>query len=322
MLIRRSLAHDQNLMPSAFGAIASIPDACTFSAEHGLRQPKSAYGTSLRLISAQWLKALDELDHLRSEYLWKGNADHMPVVIDAYTQLLHRINEHHDACYSVLRSLCPASEAKATQIDTQFLDRAKLAGWKQFRDATKEYRENHIGLIVNTLKHKQGELCPIYFKSAIEFRPGYYLRDILPGGAMGPSGKLHSGGNTAFSFARDMLMHLWWLYRIGELLTTAIATALRVRHAHALVITPQGSGDANLTVVLERCAQLKPEFFPDELLKPYLRVLFQPTQAAVTLEFPTTARGIRMSPELTVVTQFVVDGAHLSEKMPYFGHRP
>lgn len=246
----------------------------------------------------------------------------MPVVIDAYTQLLHRINEHHDACYSVLRSLCPATEAKATQIDTQFLDKAKLPGWKQFRDATKEYRENHIGLIVNTLKHKQGELSSIYFKSTTEFRPGYYLRDVLPGGAMGPSRKLHSGGNTAFSFARDMLMHLWWFYRIGDLLTTAITTALRVRHGHELVISPQGAGETGMTVVLERCAQLRPEFFPDELLKPYPRVLFQPTPAAVTFEFPTTARGIRMNPESTVVTQFVVDGVHLSEKMPYFGHMP
>lgn len=309
-------------MPSAFGAIASIPEAFTFNTEHGLRHPKSAYGTSLRLILTQWLKALDELDRLRSEYMWKENADHMPVVIDAYTQLLHRINEHHDACYSVLRSLCPASAAKATQIDTQFLDRAKLAGWKQFRDATKEYRENHIGLIVNTLKHKQGELCPIYFKSTIEFRPGYYLRDVLPSGAMGPSRRLHSGGNTAFSFARDMLMHLWWLYRIGELLTTAIATVLWVRHGYELVVSPQGAGDASMTAVLERCAQLRPEFFPDELFKPYPRVLLQPTLGAVTLEFPTTVRGIGMNSELTVVTQFVVDSVHLSEKVPYFGHMP
>jgi len=309
-------------MPSAFGAIASIPDAFLFNTEHGLRHPKSAYDTSLRLISAHWVKTLDELDRMRSEYLWKGNADHMPVVIDAYTQLLHRINEHHDACYSVLRSLCPASAAKATLIDTQFLDKAKLVGWKQFREATKEYRENHIGLIVNTLKHKQGELCPIYFQSTIEFRPGYYLRDVLPGGAMGPSRTLHSGGNTAFSFARDMLMHLWWLYRIGDLLSIAITTALQVRHGHTLVVAPQSAGDANLIGILERCAQLRPEFFPDELSKPYPRVLFQPTPTAVTLEFPTTARGIRMGSELRVVTQFVVDGAHLSEKMPYFGHKP
>lgn len=309
-------------MPSALGVIASIPDAFIFNTEHGLRHPKSAYGTSLRLISSQWVKTLDELDRMRSEYLWKGNADHMQVVIDAYTQLLHRINEHHDACYSVLRSLCPASEAKATQFDTQFLDKATLAGWKQFRDATKGYRENHIGLIVNTLKHKQGELCSIYFQSAIEFRPGYYLRDVLPGGVMGPSRKLHSGGNTAFSFARDMLMHLWWLYRIGNLLTTAITTALQMRHGHTLAIAPQSAGDANLSAVLERCAQLRPEFFPDELSKPYPRVLFQPTPTAVTLEFPTTARGIRLGPELRVVTQFMVDGSHVSEKMPYFGHMP
>jgi hypothetical protein len=53
MLIHGSLAHDENLMPSAFGAIASIPDASLFNTEHDLRHPKSAYGTSLRLISAQ-----------------------------------------------------------------------------------------------------------------------------------------------------------------------------------------------------------------------------------------------------------------------------
>jgi len=322
MLIHRSLTNSGNLHPSAFNAIESIPDAFMFHAEHGMRHPKSAYGTSLRLISAQWLKALDDLDHLRSEYLWKGVTDHMPVAIATYAQLLHRINEHHDACYSVLRSLCPASSAKATQIDTQFLDRAKLAGWKQFRDATRSYREDHIGLIVNTLKHKQGELCPIYFESSVEFRPGYFLRDVLPGGVMGPSRQLHSGGNTAFSFARDILMHLWWLYRIGDLLSTAIATALRARHAYTLAVTPQTTGESNLGVVLERCAKIRPEFFPDELSKPYPRIVFQSAPPAVTFEFPTTARGIRLGPELRVVTQFTIDGAHPTEKMPYFGYLP
>lgn len=322
MLIYRSLAHNGSLMPSAFSAIASIPDSFIFNTEHDLRHPKSAFSTSLRLISSQWVKALDELDLMRTEYFWNGKTDRIPVVIDTYTQLLHRINEHHDACCSVLRSLCPASAAKATKIDSQFLDKAKPAGWKQFRDATSEYRENHIGLIVNTLKHKQGELCPIYFQSTIEFRPGYYLRDVLPGGVLGPSRKLHSGGNTAFSFARDMLMHLWWLYRVGDLLTTAITTGLKVRHGHTHEIALQGAGDANMIAVLERCAQLKPEFFPDELSKPYPRILFQPVPTAVTLEFPCSARGIRMGPELRVVTQFVIDDAHLTEKMPYLGYMP
>lgn len=129
-------------------------------------------------------------------------------------------------------ALAATHPAKATQIDTQFLDKAKPAGWKQFRDATREYRENHIGLIVNTLKHKQGELCPIYFQSPIEFRPGYYLRDVLPGEAMGPSRELHSGGNTAFSFARDMLVHLWWLYRIGDLRLTKVEPPSLLRQSH------------------------------------------------------------------------------------------
>jgi hypothetical protein len=322
MRIFRSEVADGSILPSVFNAIQAIPETFLFHTDHGMRHPKSAYSASLRLIFSDWRKALDDLDRLHNEYVWSGKTDHISTVITAYTQLLHRINEHHDACYSVLRSICPASAAKPTQFDVQFLDRAKPAGWKQFRDATKDYRERYIGLIVNTLKHKQGELSPIYFQSSLEFRPGYYLRDVLPNGAMGPSSALHSGGNTAFSFARDMLMHLWWLFRIGDLLTTAIESALATSHQYVLNITPQCPPPSDWKDVLERCARIKPEFFPDEISKPYPRILLRASPLTFTLEFPTAARGIPLGQDMKIVCQFAIDGAHLTEKLPYMGHLP
>lgn len=322
MLIRRSEATHGNILPEAFNVLSAVPDHLTFHEEHGMRHPKSAYGTSIRLISSQWMKTIDELDRLRHEYNWEGKDERIGAVVDSYVGLLSRLNEHFDACFAALRCLCPASMAKATPFDTQFLDKAKPSGWKQFREATRSYREDRVGLIVNTLKHRQGELCAIYFKSSVEFRPGYYLRDVLPGGALGPSAALHSGGNSAFSFARDMLMHLWWLYRIGELLSTAVRSLIRALHGHVLAETPQGPGATQWVDLVRACSTVRPEFFPDESRMPYPRVLLQPSPLVATLEFPTTARGIGPGPNWQIKTFMTVDGAHRTNKMPYMGHLP
>lgn len=315
MLIRRAIANSGNLAPRAWNVLSAIPDDLSFHGQHGKRHPKSAYGLSLRAIADQWIKTLDQLDHLHHEHNWLRTEVGFPALLSEYRELLYRLNEHFDACYSALRSLCPTANPKILH-DSQFLNMAKLPGWKQFRDAIKHYRDDHIGLLVNTLKHRQGELCSIYFHSATEFRPGYYLRDILPDGSLGPSAKLHSSGNTAFSFSRDMLMHLWWIYRIGDLLSSALITALEVQHGHELHEEHQ-IPEAKWEEVLRRCAELKPEFFQDELSKPYPRVLYQAAAHSMSMEFPTTARG-HSAREMRISTAFSVDGEHRNNKMPYW----
>ncbi len=320
MQIRRSVSMHGNLLPAAYNTVRAIPPDLLFHVEHGMRHPMSAYGTSLRHISAQWVKFSVELDHLRNEYFCGNRDNHFKVVVGAYAELLCRLNEHLDACYAVIRCVCPASMAKSARIDSQFLGNANPPGWKQFQASIRPYREDHIGLLVNTLKHKQGELCPIYFKSISEFRPGYYLRDILPGGALGPSAKLHSDGNTAFSFARDSLIHLWWIYRIGELLSKAVETIVSVKHQRQLSFTPESQSDSNWDEVLNACAKISPEFFPDEVEKPYPRVILQNSPRAVLLEFPATVRGIPVGTNITVSTMMVFDGAYPINKVPYLAN--
>lgn len=317
MLIRRSLDKDGNLLPAAWNSIAAIPDSYLHHLAHGKRHPKSAYLTSLRLITEQWLKTLDVLDKLYNEHFWLGKESNYPELLAEYRELLYRINEHFDACFSVLRSLCDPDVSPATIFDSRYLSNAKFPGWKQFRETINPYRENHIGVLVNTLKHSQGELCPIFFYSTVQFRPGYYLRDILPDGALGPSPKLHENANTAFSFSRDMLLNLWWLYRTGDALAKTISGALQAMHG--VQIQPQAKEDPDIqwNSLISRCARLRPEFFPDELKKPYPRILYESNSRSMSIEFPTTARGQKDCPT-RVSASLTVDGAHPGNKFPYW----
>lgn len=285
MLIRRSHDRDGNLLPRAWNVLAAITDEHSHHLAHGKRHPKSAYLTSLRAIAEQWLKVLDVSDKLYSEHNWEGTEKTYPALLAEYRELLYRLNEHFDACFSVLRGLCAPSAVAATIFDSKYLDKAKFPGWKNFRDFVKAYRDSHIGLLVNTLKHSQGQLCSIYFYTDTEFRPGYYLQDVLPNGTLGPSPKLHDGANTAFSFARDLMVHLRWLYRTGDLLARTVSGALRAMHGFELAEESKVAPDLRWDELVSRCAKLRPEFFPDEVMKPYPRILYQTGGPAVMLDF-------------------------------------
>lgn len=319
MQISRRVADHGSLLPSAANAIASIPIEFLHHEDHDLRHPRSAYETSLRLITAQWTKTFDDLDRARTEFLWESKDTHLLDATASYAQLLHRLNEHHDACYSVLRSLCRSGDAKPSRFHMKFLDQAKPAGWAAYKNATKHYREQHIGLIVNSLKHDQGELSSLYFRSKTEYRPGFYLRGVQPSSVLGPSLKLHPDGNSGFSFARDMLLHFWWLYRIGELLTTTIASILQTSKSYTLVPQPRPYTELKWDELVRRCAELQPDFFPDEVQKPQPLVIYNPSAESVTVKFPSGVRPHRMVGDFTVITMLTVDGAHPTEKLPYMG---
>lgn len=319
MRILRHTDQDGSILPAAFCAITGVPPQYLYHEAHGLRHPLSAYGTSIRLITAQWTKTLDDITTLRTRYFANQEDNFLMDVAASYSGLLHKLNEHFDACYSVLRSLSPPVDGKQTHVHSQYLDRVKLVGWKQFREATRAYRESHIGLIVNALKHSQGELCPLYFHTNTEFRPGYYLRGLLPGGVLGPDPRLHAGGNAALSFNRDMLVHLWWLYRTSELLATAIASHLDATHKHKLVPQRYELAEARWADVVQRCASISPEFFPDEWTNPYPRVIYAPKPEQLAIEFPSSAGIHRFHGDVKVRTLTTVDGAHPTERVPYFG---
>jgi hypothetical protein len=318
MSIIRSIKKHGNLLPAAYNAINSIPDELVFSKLHNIRHPKSAYSTSIRLIADQWCIVMIAIEKLKSDYFWTESVDYQNAVVREHKKFLYVLNEHFDACFSVLRSICAEENSKATS-DAQYLGALKPSGWKSFRSAIHAYREDHLGYLVNRMKHHQAELSPICFKSKSEFRPGYFLCDLLPEGIMGPNHKLHSGGHTAFSYARDMLFHLWWIYRIGELLEQTIIGMMDTRHGFVLKSNPKPDEAKKWVETIQFCAAVKPEYFPDELTKPNVRVLL--SNDSISLEYSNNVRGFPFLGDYSIANQFVVDGAYPTMKMPYFNRR-
>jgi hypothetical protein len=129
----------KDIWPQKHGQRSSLPSDLCFHGVHGKRHPKSAYGGSLHAITEQWARVLGELDQLNADYNWHGKESNYHKLLREYKDLLYRLNEHHDACLSVLRSLCPPGMGKPTTFDSVFLKSAKLPGAKHFLDFTQEY---------------------------------------------------------------------------------------------------------------------------------------------------------------------------------------
>jgi hypothetical protein len=320
MRIKVKLSDQGSFLPSAAHTIAGVPEDFVFNDDHGLKHPMSAYCTSLRLITKEWTGVLDNIDTLRHSLTDETRTLRLLDTTAAYVQLLHKIHEHHDACTSVIRSLCRASEAKENKFNSVFLNNANPAGWKNFRNATKPHRDELVGTIVNKIKHDQAELNSVYLISTRDIRFGYYLKGLISANTLGPDPAVHAGANTAFSFFRDMLMHLWWIYRTGDLLSECVVSMIHAKHGVQISPAKREFPEMQWSAVVERCSKLPPDFFPDELEKPHPRLIFSKEQECVTLEFPSATRAHRLLGEYRVSAFSTVDGAHPSEQMPYFNY--
>lgn len=301
------------------GFLLLVPESLMHHVEHGRKHPVSLYATSLRKIMNAWNSALDRLDSFRIAYIWAQDDSGLGSAMEAYRPLLNLLYEHLDVSYGCLRALVPAKGDQDPLFDTQVLDRAKIAGWKEFRQRVKPYTQDRLGAVVNSLKHNQSELTWFYFHKLPDIRPGYYLRDVLPSGALGPAPRAHPDGNSAFSFSRDMLLHFWNLYYIsGE-----IATLMRGLVELPRVSTPDEQGDESLSLAWEslaaRIAQLPLEFFPDELKLPCPLVRWNPSARELSIDMPGAVRPRKLSAQCTAKTEIVVNAKHLANKMPYFG---
>jgi hypothetical protein len=320
MRIKIKTGDQGSLLPSAAHVIAGIPEEFIFSAEHGLKHPMSAYATSLRLITKEWTVVLNHIDELRHSLTDETRTHRLLDTTAAYVQFLHKIHEHHDACTSVVRSLCRASEAKESKFNSMFLNSANPSGWKQFRTSTKPHRDDLVGAIVNKIKHDQAELNSVYLISSRDSRFGYYLKGLISPKTLGPDPVVHAGANTAFSFFRDMLMHLWWIYRTGDLLGECVRSAIFAKHGAKISLVKKEFPEMQWAAVVERCSKLPPDFFPDEVNKPYPRVIYIKSPECLTLEFPSSARAHKLLGEYRISAFSTVDGAHPSEQAPYFNY--
>ncbi|WP_293999522.1 hypothetical protein [Sphaerotilus sp.] len=302
-------------MPSAWDTLINIPDGAFHHIEHNFRHPRSIYLSSLNNILTSYEKTLDALQSLRLDYIYAQNSSKNNQLIHEYKTLLHSANEHFDACFQIIKSTLPSSAAKSQQNEA-FLDQAKPDGWKEFKNSIEEYRSKRIGKIVNMLKHRQAEINFFYFHAPGDFRPGYYIVDIHDHKTIGPAPSVHAGGNTAFSCYRDLLLHFWWLHRIGDLLSKYLSKF--IPSTQPATFTPLLETSERWGKVIKNLSNLTPAPFPDEIRLPIPRLNCHQDMKKFTMQFP--GRMIFHFPNKVIASsQIRVEADHPTNKLPYFG---
>lgn len=221
MRIQRSRKKHGNLEPEVFNLLKTLPEEILHHRDHTLRHPSSIYSLTLSKIKEAIININEELSKMQE------SVDYFECekLLNALEHLLLSLLSHIDDCYLILKSIHPKVEiTKEIRYTDQWLEHVKHPTIKEFKKDVQDYRKI-IALIVNKIKHEHGRLRPIKFYDLKVYAVGYYVEGIDQAGIVGPNPVIHSGGDTAFSFNRDLKFNLYHVYKISHYL----AKAIRVR---------------------------------------------------------------------------------------------
>ncbi|WP_412023088.1 hypothetical protein [Burkholderia cepacia] len=319
--LRRTLAENGSLKPRADTVLRSLKTEWLHHEAHGLKNPRTTYQVSLDRVAAAWLKVFPLLSRMEIEVTLGREVTGGEELLGTYETLLHRLNEHVDACEEILRCLRPPINGKIHKFHWQFLDATALPGWKAFQEGViKRYRDPCLAVLVNELKHASGHLTLCNASTPDGPICGFFLNGPHPGEAIGPNKKLHKPMGkvqTAFSFRRDMMMNFWLIYQIGEAVARCVEDTIQHDHQQAVVEVPPAKPSPEWARLCEECAGLKGAFFPDEETKerPIIVVPKDASSLSIKLGSGRRSRQLRLMDVKVVMT--IKEGTP-SYAMPYF----
>ncbi|HYX72365.1 MAG TPA: hypothetical protein VE732_06315 [Nitrososphaera sp.] len=328
MRIARSKNQDGTLAPSALNYLGHIPDNCHFINQHARRPPLGIYNVSFEQLIADFSNLLDE--YFKTREFIRENTNKLPSgegyyegLLKAQKDLIHSLQAHVDDCYAILASLIdPATVSpKVTKIrfTDRWLDAIGFPTLDRFKKSISEYRDNYLAHLVNGLKHRQNRLRGIFFYNAREIRLGYYLEEPDVDGVPGPSFNLHEDGNSAFSFAKDILFNLYHVYYLSEMLVEAFSEALQ--HYQSFTLNPQKVSSENdkWLGVIRLALRIQPQVFPSELDKPYPYFSFNENDGdqSLVLMYPVTLIPLKFPQGMRIFGIFKADGVSKTFRIPY-----
>ncbi len=264
--LTRSLKVNGNLAPVALDYLGSIPDSLLYHRQHCLRHPWSLYKISLNQVFTAFEDVLERYPTIRQFVGTPDENRQFELLMNSYKSLLYTLREHIDDCYLVFKSLVPPQIAEPTRFQAEFLRKAGFQQLQTFENSIEWYLRRHLGPLVNNLKHHQGRLRWLYFHRPDDFRPGYFLEQIGDDGAVGPSQTIHRG-NTAFSFCKDIKLHLYAVYYISLRLVDAVTKA--IARCSGTTLTPSNRIKADeFKQTLVSVARIELNVFPNEIQEP------------------------------------------------------
>lgn len=307
------------LAPAALSIIRRTPAGRWHHREHQVFEPLTTYARALDKICTAWGRCWHPLLTLQSQLRFNLPPDAGPEVEQSYTALLHALNEHIDACFSVMRCAAPMPPGSSGFFGDRVVRTQRLANFSQFDHQVVEgYRKQRLGAAINAIKHSGARMRFVFGRAGGDVVLGYFIDGQLPSGAIGPTLRVHVDGNSAFSFNRDMLLHFWWLYRSSELMAAVLCAA--VGHPTAVDATPADNASASPWPELcARIAALSADFLPDEMTLPYPLVVYDPTKAALKMRFPSGRLPRRPQGPMALTALLTLDAPGQPYKIPYMG---
>lgn len=298
---------DKGIALPAQVALEALPASLPlFHADYERRHPLAAYNVSISMVSARGKTVCDAVASAFPVGAGKTNKSAAIGVLEAQDAFLDSLIEHLEDCKGVLLCFSPKGE------------NPHKAVIEAYERGVQPYRD-HVGLLVNHIKHKQGRLCFTEMRSQRVVVPGYWLEQVKAGGEVGPHDQLHRSGHTAFSFFRDLRLH--------AVQVVAVSTNL-ARGVEAITLQPsnatRASQDPGILSFLQAVSALPAFVFPDEVVDPWplvsapkhrgrhsLRIRVECPSAGTPLsfsrgEFSSTARG---------------DGVTRAFQFPYLGKK-
>lgn len=307
-LIRRSSIELGGIAPPALATLSGKSRSKLYNHDYGLRHPFGIYTVSLDKLLESFEDLLSELEQSATHDLVSESLDvgWDEALLSGLEKLLYSIMEHFDDCESVLKCFLPP-RSKHGQV-------AQVSGYTTAIDS---YR-THIGKAANHLKHKQGRLRSIALYDGSVPHLGYFIEGPAQDGSLGPAPLIHTDGNSAFSYARDLRLHFHGLYFISEELSKAASSLGDIDVKVPEFDLPD---DERSRSVASKIADLPMVVFPDEFNKNFPAITLERGdvgELTLLASLKRNPKGLRtVSSPFQIVTFYRTDGVTRAFRMPY-----
>jgi len=333
MNIKRSLSEDGSLAPIALSYLDALPESYVHLHEHARRHPLGIYNVSLDQLEkdfdrlfASYRACVNELkgnvrvdgDLVEDNLNKAGYID----LLQCQKHLIHSLRSHIDDCYAVLSSLVDPATSNIKPAEITFTDKwlkaVKFSSLKSFNDDIAFYKNKYLGPIVNGLKHRQCRLRGLFFYRYFDIRLGYYLEDSDRDGIPGPSPDVHKDRNSAFSFAKDIRINLFHVYKISAALSDAISTELGKTHSFNLQPKRTNVRTEKWQRLFQQLQTIPLHVFPDEFGNVAVITYSEsPGREYVELGYPWMIYSPKFPPNMKIKSTFELDGVGKVYKLPY-----
>lgn len=287
MIIKRSIKNDGNIYPEAYNLLNNLPDEVLLHKLYGNLHPLGIYNRSLSRISKNFLEVLNELKQVEekirdSKVYPRDFPDYEPSkLLKSQRELLYSIQSHFDDCFRILKVTSPYPDMENIKSKQRKSMKRFLPSWLSiskhptypaFKTNIQEYK-SFIDLVVNKLKHEQGNLRDIVRYNDYEIREkrlGYFVETgVSPDGeSVGPDLSIHPH-RRGFSYSMDLSIHFYNIYEISYHLKNALIKSFTKQHNIILKDEFYFKEDStDFKDVVERICELNLRFFSEEYAKP------------------------------------------------------